>query len=957
MEDLSEVSARFYRMLDRSEYQEAYLTAKQYVQRRFGQNRFSMEDVNSRDLAILREGADVCRLLGDLETSKYYLVCCQNIIDAFASLAKPGEFDRPRIGIVLLRAQIALDNNELDAALGFLIDVAPDLPKAAQALVSAEDFASFKKKFPWRNRGPDELFSLLCNVLARYSASFGWFGTADLFLEQSRRYVLKSSKTSSRTLAAIDLEQAKVLLQMGDMDRSQELILKHAQAVESDLLLTFVAHSLKMRYALLQGDMAEVKTSSFQVLNSALELASPKLAAIAVLNFGRWLAMVNRAEFALSLLEKYERQGRMRAVGSRQLAGEFRLLKSLILKTQQRLGDHADEGVARIYGEQLVEEEEDAVKAETFGFLEQEDFEATFNRTALIIKFHLLNGRQLEAKQLFHRLHLHVRQTDSPLIIGRFFFLSAIIALDRQETKAAIVSLELAHKYFEKHNLVLDGWQCLTRLAASYLILGENEKSSECSIKSEKLLKQAITNLPAEEADLFLVDKWAEGETSIKQLILQLELDEKSQGNILLRLVDKSLRAIRYIELIGAIIFRYTNRPSKSLSEHSAGEILVGGKAFRQFAYQLVSQSDNIARFYFVILTDQTLIIKIQRHGFEWRRSDLGRNQIRHLAKGWHEEAREWIRKFDGARFPDAKETSDSIAALAKKAASLSQWLGLDQLIDELPETVKTLEFYTDDVLNRFPFAALPFRKGYLVEKYAIKSAIRIDSKPHRETPSKSANVFAIPQGLDDGTDCFGELPNSLREISVVSDALTAQEVDVKRHPPAGMEVFTLSKSDLSAKLDQANLLHIACHGVFDTEHPVNSGLVVPTGQGRSFEILTIRDIATMEFLQLREVVLTACYSADALTLPGRWNVSLPEAFCMAGAENVIGFLWAVEDETATNLIEKYYLKRKQMGVGGAVREAQNWCLAQQVENMTSNQSFPVYHPFFWASLSCYSRT
>lgn len=138
-----------------------------------------------------------------------------------------------------------------------------------------------------------------------------------------------------------------------------------------------------------------------------------------------------------------------------------------------------------------------------------------------------------------------------------------------------------------------------------------------------------------------------------------------------------------------------------------------------------------------------------------------------------------------------------------------------------------------------------------------------------------------------------------------------------------------------------ADLVHIACHGVIDDADPAASALLAQDGKVDAGEIAGLR-------LGAAEVVLAACStgwrptSVDELTLVGDDIVGLPAAFLEAGARSVLVSIPEVHDETATEFAVRYHANRK---------SATTPALALQA---TQQQMLEHYEPFLWIGWTMY---
>jgi CHAT domain-containing protein len=193
------------------------------------------------------------------------------------------------------------------------------------------------------------------------------------------------------------------------------------------------------------------------------------------------------------------------------------------------------------------------------------------------------------------------------------------------------------------------------------------------------------------------------------------------------------------------------------------------------------------------------------------------------------------------------------------------------------------------------------------------------------------------------GSGAWVPLPGVVPELDGVARWLTARRILYRRVED--------DKADRAAVLDglgRCALAHLACHGVFEVDRPDASGLILLPGPDRT-EVLSIRDIACTDLSHLRQVTLSACWSADNFVIPGRRVVSLPETFCGAGARSVLGSLWPVDDAIAVALTGRFYEYLDAHPRDEALRRAQLDCLRGR---LLDNADAYVTHPVAWAGFT-----
>ena len=129
------------------------------------------------------------------------------------------------------------------------------------------------------------------------------------------------------------------------------------------------------------------------------------------------------------------------------------------------------------------------------------------------------------------------------------------------------------------------------------------------------------------------------------------------------------------------------------------------------------------------------------------------------------------------------------------------------------------------------------------------------------------------------------------------------------------------SRQAVADALDDARVLHLACHGRADLAAPLNSGLVLAGD-----ELLSLRELFASR-LSARLGVLSACETAVPGTALPDEVVSLPTGLLQAGVAGVVASLWAVPDDRTMLLMTDFYerWRRKGQSPAQALRQAQCW--------------------------------
>ena len=297
----------------------------------------------------------------------------------------------------------------------------------------------------------------------------------------------------------------------------------------------------------------------------------------------------------------------------------------------------------------------------------------------------------------------------------------------------------------------------------------------------------------------------------------------------------------------------------------------------------------------------------------------------------------------------------------------------------------KRLVIVADDTLQYVPFAALPIPardKPGLTEPLIARneivyqpsaSALKLIREASRPTPTKTAAVFADPvfdsndervriAGRDSKQERAGvslslvsklvlrdagdiasaggslrleRLKNSLQEANAIVGAI----------PPGSFlkaTDFDASRANfLSQDLKQYRILHLATHGILNTQHPELSGLVfsLVDKDGKSADgVLRVGDVYNLE-LPIDMVVLSACRTGVGKLVGGEGLVGLTRGFMHAGTARVVASLWNVNDEATAELMKRFYanMLQRNMPAAAALRQAQLEIIKTQVS------------PYHWA--------
>ncbi|PSL57121.1 CHAT domain-containing protein [Saccharothrix carnea] len=127
----------------------------------------------------------------------------------------------------------------------------------------------------------------------------------------------------------------------------------------------------------------------------------------------------------------------------------------------------------------------------------------------------------------------------------------------------------------------------------------------------------------------------------------------------------------------------------------------------------------------------------------------------------------------------------------------------------------------------------------------------------------------------------------------------------------------------LDALAERPDVVHLACHGRFDREHPMDSAvLLAPAGTRHDGE-LTAADLVGLT-VDANLVTLSACESGVSTNHPGDELIGLARATLYAGVPSLVVSLWEVDDLSTAFLMTHFYrLLRGGATPADALRTAQ----------------------------------
>jgi CHAT domain-containing protein len=190
-------------------------------------------------------------------------------------------------------------------------------------------------------------------------------------------------------------------------------------------------------------------------------------------------------------------------------------------------------------------------------------------------------------------------------------------------------------------------------------------------------------------------------------------------------------------------------------------------------------------------------------------------------------------------------------------------------------------------------------------------------------------------------------LPATRNETNEIAKILkqSGTPVDLFQDLLANEELFR------TRNLSNYRFLHLATHGMLNSEHPENSGLVLSLvgNPADSDGFLRTREIFNLR-LSSPLVMLSACKTGLGQLRKGEGVIGLTRAFLYAGASGIGVSLWPVDDNSTALLMTDFYGRQfpsqtASSPPAGALRPA----AALRAAQMRLIEQRQYSAPFFWA--------
>ena len=195
--------------------------------------------------------------------------------------------------------------------------------------------------------------------------------------------------------------------------------------------------------------------------------------------------------------------------------------------------------------------------------------------------------------------------------------------------------------------------------------------------------------------------------------------------------------------------------------------------------------------------------------------------------------------------------------------------------------------------------------------------------------------------GNTEPVDAFPALAKAHEEMQRIEQYFPEERRAVLEGKQATPQAF------LRSNAGRFTYVHFVTHGIASVTQPLDSAVIL-SRDGDSYKLYA-RDIIHQP-LKANLVTISACEGASGRAYSGEGLVGLSWAFLRAGAHNVVGALWEVNDSAAPQIMDTFY---SEISRGKDPAEALRTAKLGLLKNKDPEIVFRK--PYYWAAFQLYA--
>jgi CHAT domain-containing protein len=254
-----------------------------------------------------------------------------------------------------------------------------------------------------------------------------------------------------------------------------------------------------------------------------------------------------------------------------------------------------------------------------------------------------------------------------------------------------------------------------------------------------------------------------------------------------------------------------------------------------------------------------------------------------------------------------------------------------------LPAGVRRLLIAADGAIGDLPIATLPDQRsnGPIIERFEIAFIPSIAILGAVSAGQVSRGILAVGYNgrSGDGTSVLEAAEDEAKAVGSIYQERTV------------LTGAFATPASIKAAASNKGILHFAAHARANRLLPWRSQLTLASeADSGSPAFLNFEEITAWDLRECSLVVLSACETATGARVSGQGVISLAMPFLSAGAKNVVGTLWNVDDRASDSFMRAFHhYVAAGTAPGSALRAAQLDARASANPNLRSPSLWGAY--------------
>ena len=182
----------------------------------------------------------------------------------------------------------------------------------------------------------------------------------------------------------------------------------------------------------------------------------------------------------------------------------------------------------------------------------------------------------------------------------------------------------------------------------------------------------------------------------------------------------------------------------------------------------------------------------------------------------------------------------------------------------------------------------------YVVSSYTPTLSPLLSAMRRSQNPSQMTRLLTIAQPATPG---HTRLPGTVNEVN----AIQTLQRETGRLNVIRLDDQKATVAAVLQHIQECSWIHLACHGVQDTNNPINSAFLLFD------KPLTLQEIMKRSFSHTELAFLSACQTASGDHELPEEAIHLAAGMLMAGYGSVVATMWSIGDSDAPIIAEKFY--------------------------------------------------